>query len=334
MTNIGSYIEIPFAKGNDYFSNIPESDIIRLNTCRAAIYHAIKCYGVSKVWLARYQCDVVRDFLLRKGLTVQYYDIDIEFNPILSENDKDSAVVLTNYFGILGNRHFDPLVKKYHNVIIDNALAFFYPPRKDAINCYSPRKFVAAPDGGICIGENVNNGRYLVDKSSDTSQFLLMRYEYECEGAGYENKRANDRRIDEADILLMSPLTRAMIDAADYKKIKEKRLNNYLYARELFDKMNLLPMDEIAEKECYPMGYPLFTDFEIVPEFHRRKIFQARFWEYIIREYDPNCLEYRLARYLALICTDQRYGKSEIDFQRDIIIQLRSKFKPKSISEP
>jgi hypothetical protein len=323
MKNIGSYIEIPFENGKGYFSDIPESDILRLNTCRAAIYHAVKCYGVNKVWIARYQCDVVRDFLIRKGLKVYYYDIDIEFNPIMEANAVDTAIVLTNYFGILGDKHFEPLVKKYNNVIIDNALAFFYPPREDSINCYSPRKFVAAPDGGYVIGKNVNNFNYPIDISSDTSQFLLMRYEYGCEGAGYENKRQNDKRIDASDILSMSLLTRAMLEGGvDYEKVKERRLKNYLYARDIFDSMNILPLDKISEEVCYPMGYPLLVDFEIIPEFHKNKIYQARFWEYIIREYDPICLEYKLAKYMALICTDQRYGKTEIEYQRDIIQRL------------
>lgn len=178
--DLGSYIEFPLEKKRELFKDINERDKIRLNTCRAAIYHSVKCYNVKKVWIAKYQCDVVRDFLLNNGLEVFYYDIDLEFNPVLDGNEEDTAIVLTNYFGILGDTHFDPLIKKFKNVIIDNAQALFYHPKEKCFNCYSPRKFVASPDGAYVIGKDVNRFKYEQDISSNTAQFLFMRYEYGC----------------------------------------------------------------------------------------------------------------------------------------------------------
>lgn len=322
MEDIGSYIELEFTCSGELFSDVPVNDIIRLNTCRAAIYHAARCYGVNKIWIAKYQCDVVRDFLLRKGLEVFYYDIDEQFNPLLQTNSEDSAIVLTNYFGVLGDRHFDALVPKYHNVIIDNAQAFFYPPREDSLNCYSPRKFVAAPDGAYVIGSGVNRFRYDRDVSSNTSQFLLMRYEYGCDGEGYKNKKNNDKRIDESDIKLMSSLTLALLRAVDYESVKKRRLRNYQYARELFDDMNKLDTSNVFDDDCIPMGYPLWTNCEIIPEFHKKRIFQARYWEYLINEKASDSLEYNFAKYITLLCTDQRYGFDEINWQYQIIMDL------------
>ena len=54
--DIGSYFELEFDKGKELFRDIPNNNIIRLNTCRAAIYHAVRCYNVKKVWIANYQC--------------------------------------------------------------------------------------------------------------------------------------------------------------------------------------------------------------------------------------------------------------------------------------
>lgn len=139
MRHIGSYVELELERNKELFADIPEENKIRLNTCRAAICHAVRCYGVNKVWIAKYQCDVVRDFLIREGLEVFYYDIDEMFKPLLEENAEDTAIVLTNYFGILGDKHFDPLIRKYNNVIIDNAQALFYHPKEGCLNCYSPR---------------------------------------------------------------------------------------------------------------------------------------------------------------------------------------------------
>ena len=57
--DLGSYIELEFKKGNDLFRNVSSNNIIYLNTCRAGLFHAVRCYGVKKVWIAKYQCDVV-----------------------------------------------------------------------------------------------------------------------------------------------------------------------------------------------------------------------------------------------------------------------------------
>lgn len=326
--DIGSYVEYPLEKGKELFQNIKDSDKIRLNSCRAAILHSIKCYNVNKVWIAKYQCDVVKDFLLRNNVEVLEYDIDLEFKPILESNDKDTAIVLTNYFGILGDKHFDPLIKKFHNVIIDNAQAFFYHPKENCFNCYSPRKFVATPDGAYVIGKDVNRFEYEEDVSSDTCQFLFMRYEYGCNGEGYKNKKENDYRIDDSEILKMSKLTYCLLDSFDYDDIIEKRKKNFEYSRKLFDKINVININKIADPDCAPMGYPLLIDdIDIISKFHEEHIYQARYWQYMLDEYDKNTLEYRLANRLALICTDQRYSEEEIDLQYKIVLDLLEKQK-------
>lgn len=139
-------------------------------------------------------------------------------------------------------------------------------------------------------------------------------------GKGYENKKENDYRIDKSKVLEMSKLTYALLDCFDYNQILKKRQENFRYAREVFDKINLIDISKIADSNCAPMGYPLLIDeVEIIPEFHKEHIYQARYWEYIINDFEEDTLEYRLAKHLALICTDQRYGKKEIDLQYNIV---------------
>ncbi len=322
MKDIGSFIEYVFPKAkNRLFDSIGEDDIICLNSCRAAIYHAVRCYGVNKVWIAKYQCDEVRDFLRAKGVEILFYDMDSAFRPIIpgGTNEPDTAVVFSNYFGILGNKHFAPLLERFHNVIIDNAQALFFPPQAGCINCYSPRKFVPAPDGAYVVGDHVNRFSYEQDRSSDTCQFLFMRQEYGCDMHAYSYKKENDRRIQASDVMLMSPLTKAMLEAVDYAEVKEKRKRNFEYARTLFDGMNLFDAAHLFDEHCVPMGYPLLADREIIPIFHEKHIYQPRYWEYILDEFDEGSMEYRLAKYMALICIDQGCEKNELDYQYSIV---------------
>lgn len=320
MKDIGCFINLELPKGKELFKGIPDKDIIRLNSCRAAILHSIRCCGVKNVWIAKYQCDEVISFLTREGCEILFYDVDEKFNPILDSNGIDTSIVLSNYFGLFGDLHFIPLVNKFHNVIIDNAQALFYHPLVGCYNCYSPRKFVGSPDGAYVIGNNINRFHYERDMSSNTSQFLLMHYEYGCEGDAYDKKKENDARINASGIKLMSPLTRAILDSYDYAQVIQKRRENFQYARKLFDRINKFKLDEIVSDDAVPMGYPLWNEkAQIIPRFHENKIYQARYWEYLINTAPHDSLEYRWVKYMALICIDQRYGRNEIDFQLKVV---------------
>lgn len=324
MKDLGSFIEYEFPVYKGLYDDVPEQNIIALNSCRAAIYHSIRCYGVKKVWLASYQCDEVRDFLTKKGIDILYYDIDEHFDPVFPQetNDSDTAIVFSNYFGILGDRHFMPLVRRFHNVIIDNAQAYFYHPLSGCMNCYSPRKFVAAPDGAYVIGNNVRRFSYRRGVSSDTSQFLFMRQEYGCDKHIYAGKKQNDYRVHDEDVLLMSPLTDTMIHAVDYDRIIEIRKENFRYARQLFDPINHWDISMFVDEDSVPMGYPLMCDFEIIDSFHKEHIYQPRFWEYLLDEAQTDSINYRIAKYMALLCIDQRYTKEDIDRQYEVVMRL------------
>lgn len=120
---IGSFIEMQFPHGNEYYKG--DVNIARLNSGRAAIYHAVRVLNCKTVWLPYYQCNTVRDFLIRKNIQVKYYFQDSGFNPKAIEQEPGEAVVLVNYFGIMSRSRMVKLAADYDNVIIDNTPAFF-----------------------------------------------------------------------------------------------------------------------------------------------------------------------------------------------------------------
>ena len=81
---IGSFIELEMPRGREFYSN--QKDIARLNSGRAAIFYATQILNCKTVWMPYYQCETVRDFLIKKGLSVKYYHIDEKFDII---EDKD-----------------------------------------------------------------------------------------------------------------------------------------------------------------------------------------------------------------------------------------------------
>ena len=317
---IGSFIELQFEKGKEYYKG--DIDIARLNTGRAAIYHALRVTGCKAIWLPIYQCDTVREFLKKKNTSIKYYHIDKSFNPIDLNQKENEAVLLVNYYGIMSENRMRELASKYKNVIIDNSQAFFCKPLENCLNIYSCRKFVGVPDGAYVIGKNAHLflGEYEQGYSSDTSAFLLQRIEYGCEGKAYESRKTNESRIDSEDILRMSKLTQTILDDTDYEQIKVKRRANFEMASKLFKDLNKINPLKYYDDKTIPMVYPLVVeDDDLINKLFKAKHFQGHWWSYLLDETNKSDFENWLSRYIIPITIDQRYGKEELEYINSIL---------------
>jgi len=320
MREIGSFIELELPKGREYYSK--KTNIARLNTGRAAIWHAFRLTGAKAIWIPYYQCESVREFLTNKGVDIRYYHQDKNFNPTDLCPSKEEAVLLVNYFGVMSHERMRILSVDYPNVIIDNCQAFFCEPLKNALNVYSARKFVGVADGSYVIGKNAHH--YVEDYpqgySSDTASFLLKRIEYGCEGKGYEARSVNEDRVDTEDIMKMSKLTRTLLDGADYKRIIKKRRDNFDIAYDLFSSINLWDPTRFYNIDIVPMVYPLVVeDDTLLQKLLAAKHFQGHWWNYITKELPENTFEHWMSRYMIPITIDQRYGLEDLKYIRSII---------------
>lgn len=311
---MGSFLELQFSKGLEFYKG--EKNIARLNTGRAAIWHAFRVLDCDCIWLPYYQCDSVRDFLTKKSVSIKYYHIDKHFNPIdLKPNDKD-AVLLVNYYGIMSSSRMENLAKLYKNVVIDNSQAFFCRPIDNCMNVYSCRKFVGVPDGAYVMGKNAEKftDDYKQCFSSDTALFMLQRIEYGCEGKAYQSRQINEHRIDAEDCMKMSKLTRTILDGTDYNYIKQKRRENFSIAQNHLGCLNRLNAIEYYDDETVPMVYPLLIENEnLLDKLQSAKHFQGHWWSYICNETPSECVENWISKYMVPITIDQRYGNDELD---------------------
>ena len=317
---IGSFLELQLPKGLEYYCQ--NDDVARLNIGRAAILHAFRCFGCKRIWLPIYQCDTVREFLLRKNVEIKYYHIDKNFNPIDLNANKEDAVLLVNYYGIMSHERMRILSMTYNHAIIDNCQAFFCAPIEGAMNVYSCRKFVGVPDGAYVIGKGVSQyvENYSQGYSSDTASFLLKRIEYGCEGKGYEARSVNEHRIDVEDIMKMSKLTRYILDGTDYEYLKQKRKENFAIAEELFRSINKIDAVRFYDEDTVPMVYPLLVEEDdLLKRLLNAKHFQGHWWSYICEEQQADSFEFWLSRYVIPITIDQRYGREELEYLAHII---------------
>ena len=319
MREIGSFIELELTKGQELYKG---NNVVRLNTGRAAIWHAFRLTGAKAIWLPYYQCETVREFLMRKNCQIKYYHIDKNFNPIDIEQDVDDAVLLVNYYGIMSQGRMKKISSLYHNVIIDNSQAFFCQPIEDTYNVYSARKFVGVADGSYVVGSDAGRfyDEYEQGYSSDTAAFLLNRIEYGCAGKSYEARQVNEMRIDTEDIMKMSPLTHAMLDGATYEHNKTRRRLNFTYAHSLLKDINCIDPLLYYDEKTVPMVYPLVIENDdLLPKLISAKHFQGHWWKYITEELPGNTYEHWLSRYMIPITIDQRYTMEDIDYLYSVI---------------
>ena len=319
MKEIGSFIELELPEGREIYKG---DNVVRLNTGRAAIWHAFRLTDAKAIWLPYYQCETVREFLNRKKCQIKYYHIDDSFNPIDIRQELDDAVLLVNYYGIMSYDRMKNLSSAYYNVIIDNSQAFFCSPIKNAFNVYSARKFVGVADGAYVIGDGVTRlyDEYEQGYSSDTADFLLKRIEYGCAGKSYEARQINELRIDDEDAMKMSPLTHAMLDASDYDSNKSKRRVNFDYAHSLLKEFNCIDPLLYYDDDTIPMVYPLVVENEtLLTSLLVAKHFQGHWWKYITEELPDRTFEHWLSRYMIPVTIDQRYGKEDLDYLYSVI---------------
>ena len=321
MKEIGSFIELELPKGRELYSG--EEDMARLNTGRAAIWHAFRITGAKAIWLPYYQCETVREFLHKKGCQIKYYHQDNKFNPTDLTPAFDDAVLLVNYYGVMSFERMKALASKYKNVIVDNCQAFFCPPIPDALTVYSARKFVGVADGAYVVGKDAHKyvDEYPQCYSSDTAGFLLKRIEYGCEGKGYEARSINEDRVDTEDVMKMSALTRAMLDGADYKYNEARRKENFRLAHQLFAGINCINPALYWDETTVPMVYPLVVeDDNLLQVLLNAKHFQGHWWKYITEELPENTFEHWISRYVIPVTIDQRYDFEDLKHIYDVII--------------
>jgi hypothetical protein len=311
---IGSFIELDLRNTGEYYSGA--INIARLNSARAGIYHACRILNCSSVYIPYYLCPTVKEFLTRKGIKVKSYFISERYEPVNVKQEDDSAIVLVNYFGIIANSYLRKISRQFKNVIIDNCPAFYNNPIDDCYNIYSPRKFFGVPDGCYVVGKNAEKltDEYDQDFSSETSSFLMKRIEFGS-SAVYHERMRNEERIDNADILNMSVLSKALLNSIDYSNIKKKRQNNFHFVNDLYKGFNLVDPARFMDNECVPMIYPLVVeDPDLVEKLKEKQIYTGRWWKHVLSEVPEKSFEAKLSKFLVPIPIDQRYGKEELAY--------------------
>lgn len=306
MKEIGGYIEL-----DTYTGKMLYDDGIKLNCGRNALAYLIKAKNIKKIYMPKFMCDSCNKVLRENGVKVIYYSIGMDFKPQISF--WDGWLYVVNFYGQLSNEFLASLGK---NVIIDNAQAYFQKPITGIDTLYTCRKFFGVADGAVLY-----TNKYIEvatrEESYSRMRFLMGRYERNAEEF-YQEYVDNNCFFQNEPIKVMSKLTENLLHGIDYRLVKKRRTENYLYLQATLKELNKL-------KLVIPQGafmYPLYIENgnEIRKKLQAKKIFIPTLWPAVFQLCKEDELEYDMARNILPIPVDQRYGIGDMKL---IVNELR-----------
>ena len=313
MGAIGGYFELAeFEEGL-----FPHQNGVLLNTGRNALEYILRSIGkVKRVYLPYYTCKAVLEPLIKLNVPYTYYHINSSFEITDEFNlQNDEYIIANNYYGIKDG-YIQKLAEKYRDqLIVDCAQAFFAKSIPGIKAFYSMRKYVGVADGGVAYVGNLPDNLVKVEEMEKTDEHdshLFKRKQFGAE-AGFADYQANEKKLDEQPIRLMSFQTKLILDHIDYNNVVARRRENYQYLHKILGEINTLVLPSIDTFVC-PMVYPFRTigKQNLRQELIRNNIFVAKYWPNIETQ-EGFEIESNLATRVIPIPCDQRYGKEDME---------------------
>lgn len=305
-SEIGGYMEMETFRGQEY-----HSDAIRLNSGRHCLEYLIKAKKIKKIYLPYFLCASVRKVCEKCGTEYEFYHIDNNFNPLLSYKTPNSYVYIVNYYGQKSDADILAFKKKYNDIIVDNAQAFFSRPVCGIDTLYTCRKYFGVPDGGYLYTDAVIKENLKTDVSYQRMEFVLGRYE--CDASTFYAKASSNNKIFENEELkLMSKLTMNLLRGIDYDSAIRKRNENFIFLHKAFGNINKL---NVSVPEGAFM-YPLYMDngMKIKKELADKKIYIPTLWPDVFDICKKGSIEYDFAENILPLPVDQRYGVEDMEY--------------------
>lgn len=315
---LGGYLPLELPKGKSYFADIPEEQIFAVNTGRTALAVAVSSLGVKKVFAPAFYCPDVIHALESLGVEMAYYRIDSEFMPVGVQNEPDAAVILVDYFGILGTKLLE-FSADFEKVIFDNAHSFYTKPvlRSGVMNVYSCRKFFGVSDGAYLIGEGIQKPQLEQDVSYERAIHLFKSIELGTNAAYQENKH-NENVLGDRQ-LGMSRLTQQILCGVDYGDVARRRRHNFRY---LNDRLAGIQLLNIKQQDTVPYMYPLLLSQDIHKKLVEKHIYVPYLWSQLLDERWNGTIEQQYSKCIVPLPLDQRYADAQLEYMVQTIEKI------------
>lgn len=313
MIEIGGYFGLEQLINNPHHKNM-----IEINTGRNSLLYLIKAKKIKKLYLPYYLCDSVFAALDINSIEYGYYKIDKDFMPIFNQELLENELLyIVNYYGQITNEVIENMKTKYKNIIMDNTHAFFQEPVGGVDTIYSCRKFFGVPDGAYLSTESILDEELETDISKKRMEHILGRFEGNASDY-YKMFQENDEIFKGLKLKKMSKLTKNILGAIDYEKIKTTRNNNYNYLHKRLGYINKISIKDIHG----PFSYPFYVEngIEVRKKLAKMNIYIPTLWPNVMMNNGEGSIEYDYAANILPLPCDQRYGIDDMEY---IVRELR-----------
>lgn len=313
MKEIGGYFGLEQLAGREYHAGLTA-----LNTCRNALLYVLKARKAKKLYIPRWLCGSVSGMCERYGIVYDFYSVDENFLPAFHKIPSDDEYVLiVNYYGQISNETAQEMKGKYKNIIFDCSQAFFQRPPENTDTLYSCRKFFGVPDGAYLSTDAPLEDELETDVSTDRMSHLLGRFEG-CASDHYAEFRKNEDSLEEIPLRRMSLLTKNILGAIDYEKVREVRTENFKFLHERLGGINRLALKVPGGAYAYPFYCRNGSRArKILAE---SLIYVPVLWPNVLEDNSENSREYDLASNILPLPCDQRYGKEDMEHIAEMVI--------------
>ena len=312
MKEIGGYIEFESYNGLEY-----HSDAIHLNCGRNCLAYLIECYGITKIFLPYFLCDSVFNVCKKYNLDIDFYHIDNDFSPILPNTIETTAwFYLVNYYGQLTVKQIESIKAIFSNLIIDNSQDFFRKQLGNIPTIYTCRKFFGVCDGAYLYSEKKITYKLEKDISYTRMNYILGRYERNAD-LFYTESSNNNSYFTSEPIKEMSKLTENLMKSFDYKTIKQKRTENFLFLDNYLRNINKLKLKKVEGAFAYPLY--LQNGANVRKKLQREKIYIPTLWPSVLNQCDEKFLEYDYSLNVLPLPVDQRYSQEDMEYMIGVL---------------
>lgn len=309
MKEIGGYLEMETFLGEEYYP-----DLHKLNLGRTALVWILSHIKHDRLFLPRYICETVIESAQNAGYKCVLYSLDENLQPVWINDEEpggDDIFYLVNFFGQLAHEDIVSYKKRYSNLIVDNAHAFYTKPVEGTHTIYSARKFFGVPDGAyVATDINASEEDLAFDRSVERVIYLVGRME-ESANRYYMRSKEEEASFSFEEPKQMSLFTRNILRGVDYEAVKKKRCDNYETLKKLLPGEN--PFNR-RDPEC-PYVFPYYYEDGINLRRYliEKKIYIPTLWDYLIDELHRGSLEYDWSANLLCLPVDQRYDESDMN---------------------
>lgn len=308
MKEIGGYFELENFSQHEYHENA-----IKLNCGRHCLTYLVEAYDIKKIYIPFFSCNSIQCFnRYFPNVEICFYKINEDFTPIVPKHFSFSNdwFYLVNFYGQISEEFILKFHEKVPNLILDNTQDFFAKRILNILTIYTCRKYFGVSDGAYLYCDKKIEKQLQQDISYKRMKFVLGRYELPASDFYIEASQNNDF-FDNEPVKRMSKLTQNLLRGIDYKKVEQKRTENFKYLEKNLSEINLL-----KDLKTGTFAYPLLLEngAEIRRNLQKKKIYIPTLWPDVFDLCNETMLEYQYAKNILPIPVDQRYGIEDMKY--------------------